>query len=48
MGLFSGSAVVDLNNTSGQHCQNPPMVAIFTYHNMDGEKSAAKIFKLKD
>ena len=38
--IFSGSAVVDWNNTSGLgDGQTPPMVAIFTYHNMEGEKS---------
>lgn len=32
--IFSGSAVVDWNNTSGFGTEeNPPMVAIFTYHN---------------
>ena len=31
--IFSGSAVMDLNNTSGLGTEeNPPMVAIFTYH----------------
>ncbi|MFV8268650.1 glycoside hydrolase family 32 protein [Flavobacterium sp. GT2N3] len=38
--IFSGSAVVDLNNTSGLGTkENPPMIAIFTYHDMEGEKS---------
>ncbi|MFV8391669.1 glycoside hydrolase family 32 protein [Flavobacterium sp. LB2P6] len=38
--IFSGSAVVDLNNTSGLGTtENPPMVAIFTYHDMAGEKA---------
>ena len=38
--IFSGSAVVDLNNTSGLGTkENPPMIAIFTYHDMAGEKS---------
>ena len=38
--IFSGSAVVDINNTSGLGTkENPPMVAIFTYHNMEGEKA---------
>lgn len=47
MGLiFSGSAVVDLNNTSGLGTiKNPPLVAIFTYHNMDGEKSGRTDFQ---
>ena len=38
--IFSGSAVYDENNTSGLGTTgNPPLVAIFTYHNMDGEKA---------
>jgi fructan beta-fructosidase len=38
--IFSGSAVVDRNNTSGLGSgANPPLVAIFTYHNMAGEKA---------
>jgi fructan beta-fructosidase len=38
--IFSGSAVVDLNNTSGLGTtENPPMIAIFTYHDMAGEKA---------
>ena len=38
--IFSGSAVVDWNNTSGfgEH-EKPPIVAIFSYHNMDKEKA---------
>jgi len=32
--IFSGSAVIDWNNTSGFGTKdNPPMVAIYTYHN---------------
>lgn len=39
--IFSGSAVVDINNTSGLGTENnPPLVAIFTYHNP--EKAKAK------
>ncbi len=38
--IFSGSAVVDVNNTSGLGTlENPAMVAIFTYHNMEIEKA---------
>ncbi|MDP2339209.1 MAG: glycoside hydrolase family 32 protein [Bacteroidota bacterium] len=38
--IFSGSAVVDWKNTTGfGSAENPPLVAIFTYHNMDREKS---------
>ena len=38
--IFSGSIVVDVNNTSGfgEHGK-APVVAIFTQHNMQGEKS---------
>ena len=32
--IFSGSAVVDTSNSSG-----PPLVAMFTYHLMEGEKA---------
>lgn len=38
--IFSGSAVVDWNNTSGFGKKGiPPLVAIYTYHNMNGEKA---------
>jgi fructan beta-fructosidase len=44
--IFSGSAIVDLNNSSGLGTkENPPMVAIFTYHNMDGEKAGKSNFQ---
>lgn len=37
--IFSGSAVADLKNTSGLGTKdNPPLVAIFTYHNAEAEK----------
>lgn len=37
--IFSGSAVVDHENTSGLGTQeNPPIVAIYTYHDPVGEK----------
>ena len=38
--IFSGSAVVDWKNTTGFGSEdNPPLVAMFTYHDMDGERS---------
>ena len=38
--IFSGSAVVDHQNTSGFGTkENPPIVAIYTYHNPDQEKA---------
>lgn len=38
--IFSGSAVFDAQNSSGLGtAQNPPLVAIYTYHDMEGEKS---------
>jgi len=38
--IFSGSAVVDKNNSSGfGSIENPPLVAIYTYHLMEGEKA---------
>ncbi len=38
--IFSGSAVIDKNNTSGLgSAENPAMVAIFTYHSAEGEKA---------
>lgn len=44
--IFSGSAVVDENNTSGFGKNGEaPLVAIFTYHNMDSEKAGNKNFQ---
>ncbi|GAC13727.1 glycoside hydrolase family 32 protein [Aliiglaciecola lipolytica] len=44
--IFSGSAVVDWNNTSGLGTKdNPPMVAIFTYHNAKSEKAGNNDFQ---
>ena len=38
--IFSGSAVVDWNNTSGLGtAENPPLIAIFTYHDPDKAKA---------
>jgi len=37
--IFSGSAVVDWKNSSGfGSVKNPPMIAMFTYHNMERER----------
>lgn len=44
--IFSGSAVMDVNNTSELGTEsNPPMVAIFTYHLMAGEEAGRKDFQ---
>lgn len=44
--IFSGSAVVDENNTSGFGSEdNPALVAIFTYHDMEGEKTGTDTFQ---
>jgi fructan beta-fructosidase len=41
--IFSGSAVVDWKNTSGFGRDNqPPLVAIYTYHDMDKEKAGVE------
>ncbi len=38
--IFSGSCVIDWGNTTGFGSkENPPMVAIFTYHDPEGEKA---------
>ena len=38
--IFSGSAVVDVNNSSGFSKNGiEPIIAMFTYHDMDGEKA---------
>lgn len=40
--IFSGSAVADENNTSGfARAGETPLVAIYTYHDPDGEKAGA-------
>ena len=44
--IFSGSAVIDRNNSSGlQEGDHPPMVAIYTYHNMEVEESGIDTFQ---
>jgi len=44
--IFSGSAIVDKNNTSGFGVNGrPPLVAIFTQHNADGEKAGRNDFQ---
>ncbi len=44
--IFSGSAVIDTKNTSGfGTLGNPPMVAIFTYHLMEGEQAGRTDFQ---
>lgn len=44
--IFSGSAVVDWQNTTGfGTIENPPLVAIYTYHNINGERSGRNDFQ---
>jgi fructan beta-fructosidase len=44
--IFSGSAVYDSENSSGLGTnENPPLVSIYTYHDMDGEKSGKTDFQ---
>tara|TARA_R110002074_G_scaffold399036_1_gene591673 strand:+ start:23718 stop:25370 length:1653 start_codon:yes stop_codon:yes gene_type:complete len=44
--IFSGSAVIDKENTSGFGTkEKPAMVAIFTYHDMEGEQSGKNDFQ---
>ena len=44
--IFSGSAVVDTNNTSGfGTVENPPLVAIYTYHDAEKEKTGSIEFQ---
>jgi fructan beta-fructosidase len=44
--IFSGSAVADLKNTSGFGTRdNPPLVAIYTYHDSNGQKAGRADFQ---
>ncbi len=44
--IFSGSAVIDWKNTSGLGTQQtPPMVAIYTYHDPEGERAGRNDFQ---
>ena len=44
--IFSGSAVADVKNTSGLGtAENPPLVALFTYHDPVGEKKGSRTFQ---
>ncbi|MFQ5445407.1 MAG: glycoside hydrolase family 32 protein [Saprospiraceae bacterium] len=48
--IFSGSAVVDWNNTSGfgdpdNYREEPPLIAIYTYHDPVGEKAGREDFQ---
>lgn len=44
--IFSGSAVVDWNNTTGFGTEeNPALVAMFTYHDIEGEKAGKHDFQ---
>lgn len=44
--IFSGSAVADADNTSGLGTKNnPPMVAVFTYHDVKGERAGRNDFQ---
>jgi fructan beta-fructosidase len=44
--IFSGSAVVDMNNTSGLGTiETPPLVAIFTYHDLAKEEAGGSDYQ---
>ncbi len=44
--IFSGSAVVDWNNTSGLgEGDEPPLIAIFTHHDPEGEQAGSETYQ---
>ncbi len=44
--IFSGSAVIDWENTTGfGSTENPPMIAIYTYHDPKGEKAGTDTYQ---
>ncbi|MHA7128550.1 glycoside hydrolase family 32 protein [Algoriphagus namhaensis] len=44
--IFSGSAVFDSENSSGLGTkENPPLVAIYTYHDPEGERTGSQTFQ---
>lgn len=44
--IFSGSAVFDAENSSGLGtAENPPLIAIYTYHNAEAEQSGKSDFQ---
>ncbi|MEO0473769.1 MAG: glycoside hydrolase family 32 protein, partial [Bacteroidota bacterium] len=46
--IFSGSAVIDWNNTTGfQTGEHPPMIAIFTHHLAEGEKAGRDDYQVQ-
>ena len=46
--IFSGSAVIDWNNSSGFGKDGqPPMIAIFTHHDPQGEKQGSSTFQVQ-
>ncbi len=46
--IFSGSAVVDVNNTSGFGKDGKvPLVAIFTHHDPNGDKAGTTTFQVQ-
>ncbi len=46
--IFSGSAVIDYNNTSGFGTENnPPMIAVFTHHDPVGEAEGRNDYQVQ-